>query len=103
MRRIAPILIAAFLLTGCFASPPPVVPAEPAEPTSARADVPWDDYSADVKTRIDDATQNADCDALQKEFDTADANNDATAARTDHNNAALMTYIDEALKLAGCY
>lgn len=105
-------VIAALLLTGCSTSAGTTTPATtpaastPAEPTPAepvRSQVPWEDYDATVKTRIDDATEAGDCVLLQAEFDTADANNAATMNRTGHNNADLMVYIGEALELAGCY
>jgi hypothetical protein len=70
---------------------------------SDRAEVPWADYFADVKQRIDQATRQGKCKALQHEFDIADANSDATMERTGHSNANLMSYIDEALREAGCY
>lgn len=66
--------------------------------------VPWEDYSPDVKTRIDNLAANGNCKALQKEFDTAAKTSDATMARTGtHNNADLMDYIDQAMRDAGCY
>lgn len=65
--------------------------------------VPWDDYSPDLRERIDDLGDTADCAALQDEFDAADANNAATKARTGHNNAGLLAYIDAVMRDAGCY
>jgi hypothetical protein len=44
-----------------------------------------------------------DCQGLRREFDSADANNAATLSRTGHNNAALMDYIDQNMKEAGCH
>jgi hypothetical protein len=70
---------------------------------STEDDVPWDDYSASVKTELDGMADSGDCTGLQQQFDTADANNDATMARTGHNNAALMGYIDDLMSDAGCY
>lgn len=67
------------------------------------ADVPWSDYAPGVQSRIDGLAAAKDCDSLQAEFDTADANNTATMNRTDHNNAALMGYIDDKMRAAGCY
>lgn len=92
IRRIAPLLIAALALTGCAATTPTV------EPTPERVTVQWDDYAPGLQERID----TADCDTLDEEFQAAVANNDAVANRTDHNNAELMRYIDEAGELAGC-
>lgn len=122
-RQLTPALLLALVLTGCTVttsdapepetavstpvveeapSTAPSVEPEP-EPEEDRHEVPWQDYDAALQPRIDDLTNTADCTALQAEFDTADANNDATMARTGHNNVDLMTYIDEALQLANCY
>lgn len=68
-----------------------------------KSSVPWNDYSSDVRTRIDSAAAARDCSALQSEFDTADASNTATMNRTGHNNAALLEYIGGKMKDAGCY
>ncbi len=65
--------------------------------------VQWGDYASDLKGRIDGEAARKDCAALQTDFDDADANNDATVARTGHNNAELMGYIDDAMRGAGCY
>ena len=65
--------------------------------------VNWSDYAPQVRNRIDQEAAAADCRGLQQEFDDAESNNDATAARTDHNNADLMTYIDHQMRAAGCY
>lgn len=98
-------IAAVLLLAGCASSVPAEAPASSSAASQAptRTEVPWGDYDPSVQTRIDDLTDAADCSALQAEFDTADANNDITMNRTGHNNADLMTYIDEALELAGCY
>jgi hypothetical protein len=68
---------------------------------SAGGGVQWDDYAPGMQSRIDGLA--TDCDALQQEFDNADANNAATMSRTGHNNAELMKYIDAKLRTAGCY
>ena len=65
--------------------------------------VPWSDYAADLQARIDSLAASKNCPALQSEFDTADANNDATRDRTGHNNAELMAYIDGKMDEAACY
>jgi hypothetical protein len=61
--------------------------------------VPWSDYAPELKARIDSEHT---CDALQRDFDAADRNNASTMARTGHNNADLMTYIQWRLKKEGC-
>lgn len=65
--------------------------------------VPWEDYSPSVRADIDALAAAGDCAGLQQQFDTADANNDATMARTGHNNVELMKYIDGKMSDAGCY
>lgn len=82
--------------------PADYVPAPPAaaKPTSQ---VPWGDYGADVQSRIDALAAVEDCAGLQAEFDAASANDTATRNRTGHGNLELMNYIDEWLRIAGCY
>lgn len=119
MRKLAVALLAVALvpaLAGCVRIPtsssteePPAASAQPtpaeevAEPESDRTEVPWADYEVTLQAQIDDLTAAGDCAGLQAAFDTADANNDATMSRTGHNNADLMTYIDESMRLAECY
>jgi hypothetical protein len=83
-------------------SSPTLKPAVTTPKNDAPA-VQWEDYAPSVKTRIDDLAAQKDCDALQSEFDNADANNEATMARVGHNNAQLMGYIDFLMRNAGCY
>lgn len=94
--------------TGTLASKAPSEATEQPEPSAdrkedGRAEVPWEDYSPDVKQRIDTMGSEQQCDLLQQEFDRADAGNEATITRTGHNNADLMSYIDEAMRMADCY
>jgi hypothetical protein len=84
------ILLAALTLAAC-GSPAPDDPA----PTPT---VTWTDYAPGLQARLDAAT----CPQLQKEFDTADANNPAVLARTGHNNADLLAYIDWLQTRRGC-
>lgn len=74
-------------------------------PTSPGVDnaVPWSDYATGIQARIDDLERAKDCPGLQREFDTADANNSATLSRTGHNNATLMAYIDGKMRAVGCH
>jgi hypothetical protein len=65
--------------------------------------VPWSDYATEVHQRIDAMAASHDCTGLQDEFDSAERNGDATRARTGHNNADLMAYIDYQQRGAGCY
>ena len=76
---------------------------QPAAPTQATSGVPWADYAPALQSHIDALAASANCPALQEQFDNTDANNDATMSRTGHNNAALMGYIDQTMRAAGCY
>jgi hypothetical protein len=81
---------------------------EPQEPTKAApwrpsAEVDWENHADSVKKRIDKAGKAKDCDALQKEFDTASENDAAQRNRTGDGNADLMSYIDEWMKHLECY
>lgn len=59
--------------------------------------VPWGkDVDQAVKTRIDAAAKDKNCNLLQGEFDTADAGNNPSKAN-------LLEYIDYRMKKAGCY
>jgi len=66
-------------------------------------EVDWDNYSPDVRSRIDRLASQGDCAGLQEEFDLADANDDAQRSRTGDGNADLMGYIDSKLDESGCY
>lgn len=83
------------------------VPYTPAEPTRTtipvEADpVPWEDYDASVKVRIDELIAAGDCAGLQDQFDAAWANSDQTRDRTGHGNEGIMRYINDAMTAAGC-
>lgn len=69
---------------------------------STSSGVPWNDYSPNVRTTIDALATTKDCTGLQGQFDSADSNGSATMTRTGHNNAALMGYINDQMKSAGC-
>lgn len=57
-------------------------------PSSSSSSVDWENYSPDLKDRIDRAR---DCEALQKELD-----------NVADKDKALKTYIDQKLKAAEC-
>jgi hypothetical protein len=70
---------------------------------STTTGVPWGDYSSNLQGSIVAARDAKDCVGLQTMFNDADANNAVTMTRAGHNNADLMTYIDWAMKSAGCH
>src|SRR4051812_23130326 len=108
--RVAHLVLLVIVIAACggatsfgppAGTPRPNVSAAPAQgPTDPP--VPWADYAASVKTRIDGFASTKDCTSLQGEFDQADANNATTQSRTGHNNAQLMAYIDFKMRAAGC-
>lgn len=53
----------------------------------------WGNYAPGLRAQLDALTRDADCPALQEQFDNADAN----------GSVDLMRYIDEAMRFAGCY
>ena len=59
----------------------------------------WSNYDSGLKSRID----NSNCEQLQQEFNTADANSDIQRARTGIGNYLLMGYIDSIMQSKGCY
>lgn len=93
MRVIPPLLLLTVLaLTGC-AAPAATAPTATPEPTTTveRTVVDWDAFPPEYQRLIDEDTAAGNCEALQETFD---------AARDD---VPLLTYIDEALEIAGCY
>jgi hypothetical protein len=76
---------------------------EVVETEPARTDVQWENYAPEVKIRLDEMMDAKDCEGLQAQFEISDANNEATMSRVGHNNAKLMAYTDEAMRIAGCY
>lgn len=100
-RRGLITIVAVLALAGC-ASPQPEAEPTPT-PTFQMFNVEWEDYDAGLQERIDALAQAADCDGLQEEFNTADANTASTLDRIGHTNANLMRYIDTELREAGCY
>ncbi len=81
-------LVAALVLAGCG---------------GGNAGVDWSNYDSSVKARIDGLEAAADCEGLQDEFNTADANDSVQRERTGTGNVELMTYLDELMRDAGCY
>lgn len=65
--------------------------------------VDWENYTPEVKQRIDSMAAAGDCMGLQAEFDTAEANDAAQRERTGDGNADVMGYIDDKMSSAGCY
>ena len=94
-RRARSLVLAAIVLAGC------------GTPSGANgggtSSVQWKDYAANLQAQLDASANAKDCAALQKQFNAADANSQATVSRTGHNNADLMAYIDGKMRGAGCY
>ncbi len=89
MKRIVVILMLA--LVGCSTG------------TQMDTEVDWQNYAPSVRARIEQMAASGDCDGLQAEFDTAEANSDMQRARTGDGNADLMGFIDQKMADAGCY
>ena len=66
-------------------------------------EVPWGQYSSQVRIRIHEFVQNGDCKSLQKEHDVAWANDGPQRSRTGVGNSRLMGYISFNLEKSGCY
>lgn len=108
MRRLAAVtpVLALLLLSGCSmpsGTPRPVEATTEPPAASERTEVDWENYPGSQQQIIDEEEAEADCAALQEMFDIADNADDAQRDRTGDGNADLMGYIDEAMKLAGCY
>lgn len=65
--------------------------------------VQWADYPPSLQAKIDALALAKDCDALQVEFNQADATNLATQSRIGHNNFELLKYIDDKQRAANCF
>lgn len=91
MRRLTPLLLAGLLLTGCAATAPTPDPVESTPAAPERTEVDWSQYPDDYQQIADEETEQQDCDALQDMFDVAP------------DDPALLSYLDEALTIAGCY
>ena len=70
---------------------------------SSTSGPPWKDYAPGVQQQIDALVAAKDCTGLQAQFDAADANSATVMAKTGHNNAELMRYIDDGERRAGCH
>ena len=76
---------------------------EPERETADVIEVPWDRYAPQVRQRVDRAIKRENCQALQDEFDAADANDERQRAKYGEGNADLLDYLDAAMAEAGCY
>ncbi len=63
----------------------------------------WKNYDPEVKNRILAFVISGNCEGLQTEIETADANFDGQLARSGTGNTKLMMFIDENLREMGCY
>jgi len=96
MKRTMGALLVAAILTGCAST------GSEREPEPA-PEVDWSRYAPQVESRIEDLASKGDCDGLQREFDTADANDDAMRKRTGEGTADLLDYLDAEMQAADCY
>jgi hypothetical protein len=110
MKTLAKILwalvlavFALILIVSCSEGSEETNQDEVIETETTRTDVQWENYAPEVKIRIDEMMEARDCEGLQAQFDISDANSQATMNRVGHNNASLMGYTDEAMRIAGCY
>jgi hypothetical protein len=65
--------------------------------------VQWADYPPTLQAKIDALALAKDCDALQVEFNQADATNLATQTHFGHTNFELLKYIDDKQRAANCF
>jgi len=63
----------------------------------------WSNYDTMVNDRVLTMILLKDCKGLKEEFNIADANMDSQIARTGTGNTDLMSFIDENMKVLGCY
>lgn len=66
------------------------------------AQVPWRNYSPSLQAVIDSAAAQKDCPTLQGLLDLAVTTNSAQRQSTGTGNQALIAYIEDAQKAAGC-
>jgi hypothetical protein len=64
--------------------------------------VPWADYPADLRGRIDALAAVGDCGALRDELNAANATNQATLLRSGHDNSRLIAYIGDQMRFIRC-
>lgn len=64
--------------------------------------VPWADYPADLRPRIEALVAARDCDGLLRERLAADRDSRATIERTGHDNGRLSAYIADEMSILAC-
>ena len=104
-RSLAAIALFALAMGGCGNNPGSASTPRDDVPTAPpdAGGVLWADYAPTLQAQIDALAAAKNCDDLQEQFDSADANNQVTINRVGHNNSALMAYIDSKMRAAGCY
>ena len=70
---------------------------------SADAVVLWKDYAPSLQAKIDAMADAKDCDGLQLEFNDIGATNLAMRNQFGHGNEAVLKYIDDKERQAGCF
>ena len=71
-------------------------------PSTVRTQVIWADYDPGTQGEIDRMTNAGDCVGINSYFGMATATEESIKARTGHGNEALVEYISQAFKIAGC-
>jgi hypothetical protein len=78
-------------------------PETPRPPATPKVEVDWHNHAPEVRTRIDAMGAAKDCAGLQYEFDVAYQMDGPQRNRVGSGNADLMRYIDQWMRMAGCY
>lgn len=99
MRRVF-LALTVLALSGCVALPAPTT--EPVAET-VTSDVPWDNYPSGLRQIIDDEAAAGDCEFLQGAFDVWANSDESFREQYGEGNTAIMTYIDDAMRNAGCF
>lgn len=78
-------------------------PANPQSNLPASSTVNWAKYAPELEARLRASIVLKDCEGLQREFDIASSNSQATRSRTGASNSDLMDYLDDSMRTSGCY
>jgi hypothetical protein len=95
MRKTVVAVALAVALGGCSSVP------ERRDVSDVNVD--WENYAPHVRERLGVAIGVGDCDALMREIDNAETNNDAQRERVGDGNDDLIMYIEALAHEEGCY